>query len=82
MVKNVNRNNATHAVLFEAISLVMYLDSEQELVVQCTALLGKFLSAREPNIRYLALENMARLAALPEMLAAVQNHQVHARTAN
>mmetsp|Transcript_28079 Transcript_28079/g.53476 ORF Transcript_28079/g.53476 Transcript_28079/m.53476 type:complete len:1010 (+) Transcript_28079:139-3168(+) len=75
VVKNVNRNNATHAVLFEAISLVMYLDSEQELVVQCTALLGKFLSAREPNIRYLALENMARLAALPEMLAAVQNHQ-------
>ncbi|KAK3247659.1 hypothetical protein CYMTET_42846 [Cymbomonas tetramitiformis] len=74
--KNVNKNNAMHAVLFEAITLVMHLDSEQELVSQCVNLLGKFISVREPNIRYLGLENMSRLSVLPEMVPVIQAHQV------
>ncbi|KAK3274170.1 hypothetical protein CYMTET_17635 [Cymbomonas tetramitiformis] len=73
--KNVNKNNAMHAVLFEAITLVMHLDSEQELVSQCVNLLGKFISVREPNIRYLGLENMSRLSVLPEMVPVIQAHQ-------
>lgn len=44
--------------------------------MQCGALLGKFLAVREPNIRYLGLETMARLAARPGMHAVVQMHQV------
>ena len=75
VVKNVYKNNAMHAILFEAINLVMHLDSEQELVAQCVALLGKFIGVREPNIRYLGLENMGRLAVMPEMLHVVQAHQ-------
>jgi AP-2 complex subunit alpha len=55
VVKNVNKNNASHAVLFEALSLVMHLDAEKEMMSQCVALLGKFISVREPNIRYLGL---------------------------
>ena len=48
----------------------------QELGAQCGALLGKFLAVREPNIRYLGLETMARLcAARPRMHAVVQMHQ-------
>lgn len=29
------------------------------------AMLGKFISVREPNIKYLGLENMVRLAEVP-----------------
>lgn len=29
------------------------------------SLLGKFISVREPNIKYLGLENMVRLAEVP-----------------
>jgi AP-2 complex subunit alpha len=45
---------------------------------RCGALLGKFLSVREPNIRYLGLETMARLANRPGMHAVIQTHQVRA----
>jgi AP-2 complex subunit alpha len=55
VVKNVNKNNASHAVLFEALALVMHLDAEKEMMSQCVALLGKFIAVREPNIRYLGL---------------------------
>jgi AP-2 complex subunit alpha len=55
VVKNVNKNNASHAVLFEAIALVMHLDADKDLMSQCVALLGKFVAVREPNIRYLGL---------------------------
>lgn len=34
-------------------------------VLAGVALLGKFISVREPNIRYLGLENMVRLAEVP-----------------
>ncbi|KAI3792826.1 hypothetical protein L2E82_06717 [Cichorium intybus] len=55
VVKNVNKNNASHAILFEALALVMHLESEKELMSQCVALLGKFIPVREPNIQYLGL---------------------------
>ncbi|MED6185583.1 hypothetical protein PIB30_058514, partial [Stylosanthes scabra] len=54
VVKNVNKNNASHAVLSEAIALVMHLDAEREMMTQCVSL-GKLISVREPNIRYLGL---------------------------
>lgn len=34
---------------------VMHLDAETEMMSQCVVLLGKFISVREPNIRYLGL---------------------------
>jgi len=73
----VNKNNARHAVLFEAITLILHIsvDSDSALVASCASLLAKFIQVPEPNIRYLGLENMARLAALPEMLPQVQQHQ-------
>eukprot|EP00873_Tetraselmis_striata_P008662 jgi/Tetstr1/428926/TSEL_018902.t1 len=74
VVKNVNKNNASHAVLFEALALVMHLDYERELVKQCLSLLGKFISVREPNIRYLGLENMCRLSLVPECLPSIRSH--------
>lgn len=61
---NVNKNNADHAILFEAIKLVIhYKDKAREVLRKdILALLGKFISVREANIRYLALETIGRLS--------------------
>ena len=70
VTKNVNKNNVTHAVLFEAINLVIHLGNATELLPQACGLLGRFISIREANIRYLGLETMARLsAAQPETVS-------------
>ncbi|XP_020581608.1 AP-2 complex subunit alpha-1-like [Phalaenopsis equestris] len=75
VVKNVNKNNASHAVLFEALALVMHLDAEREMMSQCVALLGKFISVREPNIRYLGLENMTRMLMVTDVQDVIKRHQ-------
>ncbi|KAJ0266590.1 AP-2 complex subunit alpha-1 [Hirschfeldia incana] len=75
VVKNVNKNNASHAVLFEALSLVIHLDAEKEMMSQCVALLGKFISVREPNIRYLGLENMTRMLMVTDVQDVIKKHQ-------
>ncbi|KAL8480928.1 hypothetical protein ACS0TY_027446 [Phlomoides rotata] len=75
VVKNVNKNNASHAVLFEALALVMHLDAEKEMMSQCVALLGKFIAVREPNIRYLGLENMTRMLMVTEVQDIIKRHQ-------
>ncbi|CAH2072142.1 unnamed protein product [Thlaspi arvense] len=75
VVKNVNKNNASHAVLFEALALVMHLDAEKEMMSQCVALLGKFISVREPNIRYLGLENMTRILMVTDVQDSIKKHQ-------
>ncbi|KAK4789070.1 hypothetical protein SAY86_020389 [Trapa natans] len=75
VVKNVNKNNASHAVLFEALSLVMHLDAEKEMMSQCVALLGKFIAVREPNIRYLGLENMTRMLMVTDVQEIIKKHQ-------
>ena len=66
-MKNVNKNNAVHAIVFEAVAVAISLE-EPELLTMGVALLAKFLSVREPNLKYLALENMARLAEVPAVV--------------
>lgn len=75
MPKNVQQNNAQNAVLFEAINLVIHLDTEQDLMVQISQRLGKFISSRETNVRYLGLEAMTHLAARSETLDPIKKHQ-------
>jgi len=60
----VNHKNALNAVLFEAIGLVIHHDNDPALLRQTGALLGRFISAKETNIRYLGLEAMSQLASL------------------
>lgn len=50
-------------------------DSDPHLRGQAVELLGRFLRVREPNIKYLGLETMARLAALDGTGAAIRKHQ-------
>lgn len=75
MPKNVQQNNAQNAVLFEAINLVIHLDTEDDLMVQISSKLGKFIQARETNVRYLGLEAMTHLAARTVSLDPIKKHQ-------
>jgi AP-2 complex subunit alpha len=75
MPKNVQQNNAQNAVLFEAINLIIHLDTESDLMVQVSARLGKFIQSRETNVRYLGLEAMVHLAARTETLDPIKKHQ-------
>ncbi|KAK9510906.1 hypothetical protein O3M35_005584 [Rhynocoris fuscipes] len=73
--KKVQHSNAKNAVLFEAISLIIHNDSEPHLLVRACNQLGQFLSNRETNLRYLALESMCLLATSELSHDAVKKHQ-------
>jgi AP-2 complex subunit alpha len=75
VTKNVQQNNAQNAVLFEAINLIIHLDTEQDLMLAISSKLGKFIQARETNVRYLGLAAMTHLAARTENLEPIQKHQ-------
>lgn len=73
--KNVQQNNAQNAVLFEAINLIIHLDTEHALMRQISSRLGKFIQSRETNVRYLGLEAMTHLAARADTLDPIKQHQ-------
>lgn len=73
--KKVQHSNAKNSVLFEAISLIIHNDSEPNLLVRACNQLGQFLSHRETNLRYLALESMCLLATSEFSHEAVKKHQ-------
>ncbi|KAF7633205.1 AP-2 complex subunit alpha [Meloidogyne graminicola] len=73
--KKVQHANAKNAVLFEAIALIIHHDSEPNLLVRACNQLGTFLSHRETNLRYLALESMCLLATSEFSHDAVKKHQ-------
>ena len=73
--KKVQHSNAKNAILFEAISLIIHMDSEPSLLVRACNQLGQFLQHRETNLRYLALESMCLLATSEFSHEAVKKHQ-------
>ncbi|KAF7730866.1 hypothetical protein EC973_001384 [Apophysomyces ossiformis] len=73
--KNVQHSNAQNAVLFEAINLAIHLDSNSTICAQAATLLGRFISSKETNVRYLGLETMAHLAACVDSLEPIKRHQ-------
>ncbi|KAL4902837.1 hypothetical protein BDW74DRAFT_157711 [Aspergillus multicolor] len=73
--KNVQQNNAQNAVLFEAINLLIHLDTEHTLMMQISSRLGKYIQSRETNVRYLGLEAMTHFAARAETLDPIKKHQ-------
>jgi len=74
--ESINKSNADHAILFECVNLIVHqgLASDQELRQQALSLLGRYISVREPNMRYLGLQTMARLAQL-EGNDAIKKHE-------
>jgi len=76
--KKVQHSNAKNSVLFEAISLIIHNDrhhGEPNLLVRACNQLGQFLTHRETNLRYLALESMCLLATSEFSHDAVKKHQ-------
>lgn len=73
---SVNKSNADHSILFEAVTLVIHYgnDVTPQLRDSTIALLGRFISVKEANIRYLGLDAMNRLVNL-EGPNAVKVHQ-------
>jgi len=67
VTKSVNKNNASHAILFEAMKLIIHYKDviDKSLKTQSIALLEMFITVKEPNIRYLALECVAEFSNLP-----------------
>jgi AP-2 complex subunit alpha len=67
VTKTVNKNNADHGILFEAANLIITYRNAipNDLSKETITLLGVFITVREPNLRYLALESMCRFAATP-----------------
>lgn len=73
-----NKNNADHSILFEAISLIIHYgdDAWEKLRKDIVSILGKFISVREPNIRYTALETMAKFSTNREVSSyLIKEHQ-------
>lgn len=62
-------------MLFEAISLIIHADSDAALLVRGCNQLGQFLSHRETNLRYLALESLCLLATSEFSHDSVKKHQ-------
>ena len=77
VTKSVNKNNADHAVLFEAVNLIIHHDSDvaDSMRDKAVGLLGRFISVREPNIRYLGLDTMSRLARIESTTELIKRHQ-------
>jgi len=67
VTKSVNHNNAEHAILFEAINIIIRhgRSAPADLRERAVQQLAKYVNIREPNVRYLGLEAMTRMAALP-----------------
>jgi AP-2 complex subunit alpha len=49
--------------------------SERELVVQATNLMGRYLSAKETNTRYMALEALCNMTGLESARDAINKYQ-------
>ena len=77
VTKSVNRNNAEHCVLFEAIDLIIKQGelSLPELRIKAITHLSKFINIKEPNIRYLGLETMSRVLELEGCGDAIRKQQ-------
>lgn len=60
--KTVSRTNAAHSVLFEALNVAIHYDNDVDILSNASEVLSKYLSDKDTNLRYLALDTMSRLA--------------------
>lgn len=74
---SINKSNADHAILFEAVNLIVAWGTTcpAEMREGAMNILGKFISVREPNIRYLGLSTMAQLAQIDGSVEGAKKHQ-------
>ena len=75
--KSRNHDNVTHGELFEAVNLIISYGNETdpELRSSVVSYLGRFIMYEEPNIRYLGLDYMSRLAQLSGVTDKIKKHE-------
>ncbi|KAL0447111.1 UNVERIFIED_CONTAM: AP-1 complex subunit gamma-2 [Sesamum latifolium] len=66
--------NAGNAILYECVATIMSIEDNGGLRVLAVNILGRFLSSRDNNIRYVALNMLMKAIALDTQ--AVQRHRV------
>jgi len=73
-VGDMHKSNASHAILIEAVNLVISYgaNAHPDLLEAAISLLGRFVLLPDSNIRYLALASMARFANV------AQREDIHA----
>ena len=76
VTKTVNKNNADHGILFEASNLIISYKNAvpPDLRNETITLLGIFITVREPNIRYLALESMCKFNSTAASTKIISDH--------
>ncbi|EFJ19547.1 hypothetical protein SELMODRAFT_233268 [Selaginella moellendorffii] len=67
ITQSINKTNVMHAALFEAMELIMLIDTQQSLIPRCMVSLSKFVSLREPNLRCLGMRVLARLLSVADV---------------
>ncbi|CAH2355265.1 AP-1 complex subunit gamma-1 [[Candida] railenensis] len=65
--------NAGHSILYECVKTIFAIQSDQSLKILGVNLLGKFLSTKDNNIRYVALDALLTVISIEPM--AVQRHR-------
>ncbi|CAO3696730.1 unnamed protein product [Rhizopus stolonifer] len=68
-----NAKNVGNSILYETVLTIMNIESEAGLRVLAVNILGKFLSNRDNNIRYVALETLNKTVGIETQ--AVQRHR-------
>jgi len=77
VTKSVNKNNTDYSILFEAVNYIIHLagSADSDLQNKAAELLGQYVGVRQPNIRYIALSSMARLAMVGGLEGSIKKHQ-------
>jgi AP-2 complex subunit alpha len=75
--KGISKTNAAHSVFFEALNVAVHYDLDKAVLVTATQILGKYLSERDTNLRYLSLDIMSRMAYSQhnEVIVNIRKHQ-------
>ncbi|XP_075479143.1 AP-1 complex subunit gamma-2-like isoform X1 [Primulina tabacum] len=71
--KTESNKNAGNAILYECVSTIMSIEDNSGLRVLAINILGRFLSSRDNNIRYVALNMLMKAISLDSQ--AVQRHR-------
>lgn len=65
--------NAAHAILYECVKTIFAIQSDQSLKILGVNILGKFLSTKDNNTRYVALDTLLTVIDIEPL--AVQRHR-------
>ncbi|ETO31381.1 hypothetical protein RFI_05740, partial [Reticulomyxa filosa] len=76
VTQSVNKNHADHAILFEAMNVIIHLNLHGQKMLHERAIhkLLHFINVKEGNIRYLGLDALARLARIGDTHPTIKRH--------